>query len=574
VTASGSSSLSYQWQKGTTPISGATSASYTTPATTASDSGSQFSVVVNNSGIKLTSSSALLTVKPATDVLTHHNDVARTGQNLTESILTISNVNSTEFGKLGFFPMDGLVENEPLYVSNVAVPNNGTHNLVFAGTEHGTVYALDADSGTTIWKVSTLKPGESPSDEPYCPGCRYEIGVNATPVIDRSGGSNGLIYVVASSKDGSGNYHQRLHALDLALGTEMLGGPVEIQATYPGTGDNSDGTNVIFDAMQYRERSALLLLNGVVYTTWASHFDARPYTGWIIGYSASSLSQASVLNVTPNGSDGAIWMSGAGPAADSSGNIYLLDANGVFDSTLNSSGFPSAGDYGNAFIKLSTSGNRLAVADYFESNDGTQQSDLDSDLGSGGAMVLPDLNDSAGHTVHLAIGAGKDSNLYVINRDSMGKYDPQNNNIYQELDGVLPGGVFAMPAYFYNTVYFGPVGSTIRAFTIANAKLSSSPVAQSSNWFGYPGVTPSISANGTKNAILWAVEGGPTAVLRAYDAATLNELYDSNQAGSRDQLSAYSRFVTPTIANGRVFVQTATGVAVFGLLPKQMARAR
>ena len=261
-------------------------------------------------------------------------------------------------------------------------------------------------------------------------------------------------------------------------------------------------------------------------------------------------------------------MSGAGPAGDSSGNIYFLDANGVFDSTLNSSGFPSEGDYGNAFIKLSTTGNQLAVADYFETHDGTQESNLDWDLGSGGAMVLPDLNDGEGNTVHLAVGAGKDGNLYVVNRDSMGKFDPDNDtSIYQELAGVLPGGVFATPAYFNNTVYYAPQTSTLRAFTITDAKLSTSPTAQSVNSLSYPGATPSISANGTNNAIVWAVEGGPTAALHAYDAATLNELYNSNQAGSRDQLNPYYRFVTPTITNGKVFVQTPTGVAVFGLLP-------
>ena len=569
VTAYGVPSLGYHWQKNGTPIVGANSASYTTPATTTADSGARFSVVVSRSGKTVTSQDAVLTVNAATDVLTYHNDNQRTGQNLTETVLTTSNVNSATFGKLPFFVMDGPVDTQPLYVSNVAVPNNGNHNMLIAGTEDGTVYAFDADSGATIWTVSTLKTGESPADDPTC-GCSA-IGVNATPAIDRAGGSNGVIYLVASSRDGTGNHYQRLHALDLAVGTEMFNGPAEIQATYAGRGDNSDGTNVIFDPMQYRERSALLLLNGVIYTTWASYVDTRPYTGWIIAYNASTLAQSGVLNVTPNASAGAIWMSGAGPAADSSGNIYFLDANGVFDSTLNSSGFPSEGDYGNAFIKLSTDGNQLAVADYFETYDGIQQSNVDSDLGSGGAMVLPDLKDGAGNTMHLAVGAGKDQNIYVVNRDSMGKYDPDhdNDNVYQELAGVLPGGVFATPAYFNNTVYYGPQGSTIRAFTITNAKLSSSPTAQSANSLTYPGATPSISADGTKNAILWAVEGGGSnAVLHAYDAATLNELYNSNQAGTRDQLHPYARFVTPTIANGKVFVQTPNGVAVFGLLPK------
>ncbi len=566
VTAKGLPPLTYQWQKGTTPITGAIAASYTTGATTSSDSGLQFSVVVSSSAGKVTSGAATLTVNAATDVLTYHNDNARTGQNLTETILTISNVNSATFGKVGFYPTDGLVDAEPLYASNVPVPNNGTHNLLIAATENGTAYAFDADSGATIWHVTTLKTGEMPSQDPACPTCLPVIGVNPTPVIDRARGSNGAIYVVAASTDGLGNYHQRLHALDLALGTELFGGPTDIQATYPGKGDNSDGTNVVFDPKQYRERCALLLLNGVVYTTWASHYDNRPYTGWIIGYSASTLAQTSVLNITPNGDHGAIWMSGAGPAADDAGNIYFADANGTFDDTLDANGFPSSGDYGNAFLKVSTSSG-LAVADYFEMDNEIEENGGDVDLGSGGAMVLPDLNDGSGHIVHLAVAAGKDTNLYVVNRDSMGKLSENNTSLYQELAGLLPGGVYAAPAYFNNMVYYGPVGYNIQAFTISNGKLSTSPSAQTAMGFDYPGATPSISANGTSNGIVWAEAVAQTAVLHAFDATNLNELYNSNQAGGRDQFGG-NKFITPMIANGKVFVGTPTGVAVFGLLPQ------
>jgi len=571
VTTSGSGALSYQWQKGGLPITGANSASYTTAPTTIADNGSQFSVIVSRSGRNMTSGVAILTVYAATDVLTYHNDVARTGQNLTEAILTTTNVNSASFGKLGFYPMDGLVDAQPLYASNVAIPGDGTHNLLIGATESDSVYAFDADSNTTIWRVSMLKTGETPSDDPGCPPCNA-IGVNATPVIDRASGPNGAVYVVASSaisRIGSTTYHQRLHALDLALGTELFGGPVDIQATYPGTGDNSDGISVVFDPRQYRERAALLLLNGVVYTSWASHYDLLPYTGWIIGYSESTLQQTTALNVTPNGTAGAIWMSGAGPAADSSGNIYLLDANGTFDSTLNSGGFPSAGDYGNAFLKLSTTGNQLAVVDYFEMNNEAAENAADVDLGSGGALVLPDLTDGSEHTLHLAVGAGKDGNVYVVNRDSMGKISDNDSNIYQELTGALPGGVWGAPAYFNDTVYYGSVGGPVRAFSIANARLSASPAAQTANSFTYPGTTPSISAKSTTNGIVWALENttGP-AVLHAYDATNLSELYNSNQASAgRDQFGDGNKFVTPVIVNGRVFVATQTGVAVFGLLP-------
>jgi hypothetical protein len=529
-------------------------------------------ILTGCAGVSVPAATTVVPSLGTTDVLTYHNDIARTGQNLTETALTTSNVTATKFGKLGFYPVDGLVDAEPLYASNVTVPSNGTsngaHNLLIVATEHASVYAFDADSGAAIWHVSTLESGETTSDARSCGQVSPEIGVTSTPVIDRTRGPHGAVYLVAMSKDGSGNYHQRLHALDLTLGTELFGGPADIQATYPGIGDNSNGTSVVFDPGQYKERSALLLLNGVVYTGWASHCDIRPYTGWIMGYSESTLAQTSVLNVTPNGSEGAIWMAGAGLAADSSGNIYFLDANGDFDTNLNASGFPSDGDYGNAFMKVSTSGNQLAVADYFEMDSEASENGSDTDLGSGGTIVLPDLSDGSGHAWHLAVGAGKDNNLYLVNRDSMGKFSSNNKNIYQELAGSLPGGVFAMPAYFNNTIYYGSVGSPIQAFTITNAKLATSATAQTANSFGYPGATPSVSANGSSNGIVWAVENNSPAVLHAYNATNLNELYNSNQASNgRDQFGAGNKFITPMIANGKVFVGTTNGVAVFGLLP-------
>jgi PQQ-like domain len=503
---------------------------------------------------------------PSNTMLTYHNDVARTGQNLSETTLTTSNVNSTSFGRLFVISVDGKVDAQTLYLPNLTV-NQGTHNVLFVATEHGSVYGFDADTGTQLWQISTLASGETTSDDHECSQIAPEIGVTATPVIDPKAGTHGTIYVVAMSKDGSGNYHQRLHALDVTTGAEEFGGPQEIHASYPGTGDGSSGGSLVFDSGQQVERPGLLLLNGVIYTAWGSHCDIRPYTGWIIGYDQNTLAQTSVLNVTPNGNEGAIWMAGAGPAADANGNIFVLDANGVFDSTLNGSGFPSRGDFGNAFLKISTTSQKLAVADYFEMSNQQEENDSDTDLGSGGALVLPDLSDGSGNTRHLAVGAGKDGNLYVVDRDSMGKFNSSSNNIYQELTSAL-GSVFSMPAYFNNTIYYGAAGNSITAFAISGARLPTSPTSQTSNSFGYPGATPSISANGTSNGIVWAAENASPAVLHAYDATNLTkELYNSNQAASgRDQFGSGNKYITPTIINGKVYVGTTNGVGVFGLL--------
>jgi putative pyrroloquinoline-quinone binding quinoprotein len=501
-----------------------------------------------------------------TDVVTYHNDVARTGQNLNESTLTPSTLSATTFGRIGFFSVDGKVDAQPLHLSALSIPGNGTRDVLYVATEHDSVYAMDAITGAVLWRTSLLGSGETTSDTRSCSQVVPEIGITATPVIDRSRGPNGVIYVVAMSKNSSGAYFQRLHALDAALGTELFGGPQTVQATFPGTGANSSNGSVIFDPKQYEERAGLLLVNGQIVTTWTSHCDIDPYTGWIIAFDAGTLARTSVLNITPNGSRGGIWMAGAGPAADAQGNVYLLDGNGTFDTTLSATGFPNQGDFGNAFVKIATAGG-LSVADYFATFDTVSASNADTDLGSGGAMVLPDLVDSTGRTRHLAVGAGKDSHIYVVDRDLMGKWNASSNQSYQDITGALGGSVFSMPAYFNNTVYYGASGRTLKAFAITSARVSSAPASQTAVSFGFPGTTPSISASGATNGIVWTVQNSNPAVLRAYDARDLTrELYNSTQAAnSRDAFGAGNKFITPTIVNGRVYVGTTNGVAAFGV---------
>jgi hypothetical protein len=572
VVATGTAPLTYQWQKNTVNITGATAASYSTPATVSGENGATFRVIVTNSVKSVTSNSATLTVNPVvsgpgTDVTTYHNDIARTGQNTTETILTQANVNSGTFGLLRNLAVDGGVDAEPLYLSKLSI-SGVAHNVVFVMTEHDSAYAFDADTGAQFWKASLLGSGETTSDDRGCGQVSPEIGITSTPVIDRSAGAHGILYAVAMSKNGSGTYFQRLHALDITTGAELLGGPITVKATYPGTGANSSGGQVVFDPAQYKERAALLLLNGVVYTSWASHCDINPYTAWIMGYNQTTLAQTSILNLTPNGFEGSIWQSGGGLAADASGNVYALIANGTFDTTLDANGFPNKQDYGNAFVKVSTIGGTLKLADYFNMSNTTSESGSDTDLGSGGAMVLPDGNYGTGSALHLAVGAGKDGNLYVVDRNNMGKWNASANNVYQELDNAAPNGVWGVPAYFNNAVYYCDVNATLKAFSLTNGMLSSMP-AQTGASFTYPGILPSVSANGISNGIVWGIENTGNAVLHAFKAEDLTqELYNSNQAANgRDHFGSGNKFITPMIADGKVFAATTNSVAVFGLLP-------
>ncbi|HEX3603038.1 MAG TPA: immunoglobulin domain-containing protein [Steroidobacteraceae bacterium] len=570
VTANGTAPLGYQWQKGGTSISGATAASYTTPATTLTDDAATFQAVVTNSAGSVTSNSAKLTIAAGTtqsrgiDVATYKNDLSRSGQNLSETALNLTNVAPSTFGLLRLLPVDGKVDAQPLYLSKLGV-SGGFFNAVFVATEQGTVYAFDSDSGAVLWHVSLLGSGETPSDNRGCSQVVPEIGITSTPVIDRNAGPNGTIYVVAMSIDGDSKYHQRLHALDVATGAELLNGPVEIAASFPPTGTATSS----FDAKSYEERAALLLSNGTIYTSWTSHCDIAPYGGWIISFAQATLARNGALNIAANSSAGpAIWMAGGGPAVDASGNIYLLSANGAFETTMDSKGFPANQDFGNSFLKIASAGGGLSVLDYFTMSNEVAESNTDMDLGSGGGMLLPDLMDSTNTVRHLMVGAGKDGNIYVVDRDSMGKFNASGNKNYQTLNNVLPGGIWSTPAYFNGAVYYGAVSGTLKAFTISSAKLPAMPQSQTATQFTYPGTAPSVSANGTANGIVWAHENTAPAVLHAYDAANLaHELYNSNQAaGNRDQFGTGNKYITPTVADGKVFVGTVNAVAVFGLL--------
>jgi hypothetical protein len=494
-------------------------------------------------------------------VLTWHNDNARTGQNLQETILTQANVNSSTFGRLFTLTVDGKVDAQPLYVPGLTLPNMGTHNVLYVATEHDSLYAFDADNGAQLLHASLLETGETTSDDHGCSQVTPEIGITATPAIDLQMGPQGTIFLVAMTKDSTGNYHHRLHALGLTTLTELPNWPIEVQASYPGSGAENT-----FNPTVHKERPGLLIANGVVYTTWGSHCDAGAYAGWVISYDENTQAKQ-VLNLIPNGGDGGIWSAGAGPAADANGNLYLLTGNGTFDTTLTGAGFPAHGDYGNSFVKIATAGG-LSVKDYFTMTNSVSESNSDTDLGSGGLMLLPPLTNAQGQPVSLVVGAGKDTNLWVVNKSNLGKFNPNMDEIYQPMLGALPGGVWSSPAWFNGSLYYGSVGSNLKAFAFSNGLFGTTPASQSANAFGYPGTTPSISANGTANGIVWAAENTSTAVLHAYKANDLSqELYNSNQAASgRDHFGSGNKYIVPTIANGKVYVGTTNGVGVFGLL--------
>jgi outer membrane protein assembly factor BamB len=499
------------------------------------------------------------------DVTTYHNDVARTGQNLRETALTLANVNTASFRKLRTLAVDGKVDAQPLVLANLLI-NGSPHETVFVGSEHGTVYAFDANTGAVLWQRSLLGANESPGDGQGCDQVVPEIGITATPVIDRA---SGTIWLLAMSKTAGGTYVQRLHALDVSSGAERANSPVVIAATAAGAGAEGSGGTLRFDARLHKARMGLLLLNGVVYSSWSSHCDIGNYSGWVMGHDASSLVLVSVLNLAPNGVGNALWSANTAPAADPQNNIYALTGNGTFDTVLDGSGFPGQRDFGNSFVKISTANRQLAVSDYFSMSNTVAESNADQDLGSGGAMVLPDLRDAGGVTRHLLVGAGKDQHIYLVDRDNLGKFSPSSNRIYQDLPNGLGGGEFGMPAWFNGAVYYGAVGTNLAAFRVSNARLPAAPNDVTATVFGYPGTTPSVSANGSGNGIVWAIENGGNAVLHAYDAANLaHELYNSAQAASgRDTAGPGNKFMTPTVASGKVYVPTTSGVTVYGLGP-------
>jgi hypothetical protein len=529
-------------------------------------------------------------------VFTWHNNLSRNGANTQEYALSAATVTAATFGKLFSCKVDGAVYTQSLWVPNLTIAA-AHHNVIFVATQHDSVYAFDADSNTSpctpLWHASLLDGGHGgtagETSVPDTTGAQFigsgyfdiapEVGVTGTPVIDPT---TDTLYVVSkSANSGDTAFFQRLHAIDLITGKEKFSGPATIAATFPGTGDGSSTTT--FAARAQNQRAGLVLANGEIYIAWASHEDNAPYYGWMMGYNAANLTQVSVFNDTPNAGWGGIWMGGAAPAVDGSGNLYVLTGNGNFDAT---SATTPNNDYGDSLLQFNPA---LQVTQFFTPSDQQADNDNDDDFGSGGAVVVADIPAHGTNPTHLLIGGGKDGALYVFNRDRLGGLG--DSNAWQVLSVSSP--IFTSGAFWNDNYYIAPTGGPLQALSLNLTKAQMTPAAASTSLsFSFPGSTPSVSSMpDNSNGIVWALDNsqyctpqssgcGP-AVLHAWDAGNLaNELWNSTQ-GTGNAAGNAVKFTVPTVANGKVYIGTRgnnTGnpdsstatpgeLDVYGLLP-------
>lgn len=505
------------------------------------------------------------------NVTTYHNDNGRTGQNINETILTTSNVNATDFGKLFSQPIDSDAYAQPLYVSGVTI-KGAVHNVVYVATMNDSVYAFDADSNTgsdasPLWMVNFTNPAKGittvPTSDIHCPDSMVAVGIFSTPVIDTT---SNTIYVVARTLE-SGTYYHRLHALDITSGAEKFGGPVVISAKVAGTGSGSVSGEITFSSKLENQRAALLEQNGQIYIGFASLCDYGNYHGWVFAYNSSTLAQTAVWLTTPDGSRGGIWGSGNGPAGDASYNTYVPLGNGTFD--VNTGGI----DYGQSVVKLGIPlSGAFPILDYFTPYNYNTYNTSDLDIGSAGLTLLPD---QTGPYQHLLVQGDKAGNLFLINRDNMGHSNSgSNSQIVQYIASADPG-MWSSPAWWNNYVYIGASGDYVKAFSFntTTGLLSTTPSSETGAKFSYPGTTVSISSNGTSNGIVWAMNNGTYASttgqgsLHAYKATNLaTQLYTTKTKATRDNPGAPVKFTVPTVVNGKVYITTQKDLVVYGLL--------
>jgi hypothetical protein len=490
--------------------------------------------------------SAQVEVTTLLGVLTWRNDNSRSGVNNMELALGPTTVSSSTFGKLFSCPIDGYAYAQPLYVANLAIPGNGTRNVVFVATEKDSVFAFDADASPCVqlWHTTLIPAGSQ------------AVLINL---------STSTLYVVAKTWTTGSNpvYSQLLYALDLASGQpKILPNGAQIGSP-PG----------VAPAVSYvleNQRAALLLDNNTVYVALASHGGLGAHHGWLLGYDSSTMLRTLYFDDTPNGiNGGGIWQSGGGPAADANHNVYVLTGDGPFDA------YRGGIDYSDSFLRLGTAG-ALAVADYFSPCDEASLANAGLDVGASAPLLLPDSAGSAAEP-HLLIGASKNSSLYLANRDNLGGYNSVCPDISTRVQTVPVGDgqILSTPIFWNNAVYVAAGNGKLKAFPVTGGVLASSPLAaQSAETFGSQGATPTISSNGTNNALLWLIDSSgalatpnTAAILRAFAPNNLsNEIYNSAMVAARDTAGLAVKFTVPTVANAKVYVGTQTELDVYGLL--------
>jgi len=595
LTATSSDGSGVNWTATGSSCSGTTCGTFSSPSGspvtyTAPGTAGQYTITATDASNSVISSSVTVGVTDLAGVATYHNDVSRDGLNNQEYALAPSNVTTSTFGKLFSCTVDGAIYAQPLWVPNLTF-SGVQHNVIFVATQHDSLYAFDADTSpcTTLWHANLIDTahggttGESSVPNTLV-GSGYgdimpEIGVTGTPVINVG---TKLLYVVSKSVNTTGPiFYQRLHAIDLLTGSEMLSGPVTISGTFP-----ASNSTVTFSPQQQNQRPGLALVNGVVYIAWASHEDTDPWYGWVMAYDATSLSHLYTFNTTPNASRGGVWMGGGAPSADASGNLYVITGNGNFDVTNSSA--PN-NDYGDSFLKLTSN---LAVSQYFTPADQSSDNTGDQDFGSGGTSVVVDLPPNGTLPNQLVIGGGKDGYLCLLNRNALGGYSSNNTGAVQMLN--FGNGIFGTPAYWNSSFYLAGIGGQLQQFTLnlSTYQINSSPASTSATTYSFPGATPSVTTTpDNSNAIVWALNntqycttqspGCGATVLHAYNATNLGtELWNSSQ-GTGNAAGYAVKFTVPTVANGKVYVgtrgnntggsDTSTSVPgeldVYGLLP-------
>lgn len=528
-----------------------------------------------------------------TGVLMWKGDPSEAGTYSSETTLTTSNVNASQFGQLGSVKVDGIVMGQPLYVSNLDMGSAGKHDVLIITTEHDSIYAFDADNlgAGSLWERHYVDPTNGITTMPDNFGGRTtlggEVGITGTPYVDAD---TGILYFVTTLSH-NGTPEQWLRAIDVRTGQDYGPGSVQIQASVAGTGKGSVNGQIAFDSSNQNQRVGLTKVSGDIVIGWGSFSDWGVYHGWLMAYDPATLKQLAVFNPTPDsqsndaangpsdhGGGGAFWQGGAAPAVDANGYIYINAADGSFNADT------GGNNYGDTMLKLQLSGNSFKIVDWFTPSDAACIDLHDLELGSSGVAVLP--TDFTNGSKYVATYS-KEGRFFLVNTATMGKYNVGGDNqIPQEFmvgdytcsdaitsdvaEGPSWNRLYGTPSYWNGNVYAAASNAPMKQYQFQNGLLNPTPTAVSPTSYGLRGANTVVSSNGTQNAIVWAYEKSTSGqgILHAYNATDISkELWSSMMNAGRDQLGEGIGFATPVIAEGRVIVAYDTRVGVYGLLP-------